>query len=98
MSQYVKYLVYYDVTDNKSRTKFSNALKDLGLIPIQKSVFYGDLKPPEARSISSLAKKFLNEETDSCFWFPCHLDLQKLRSCFGLKDFQYEEPDGFKVL
>ena len=37
---YVRYLVCYDIVDNKKRKKFADFLKDLGLIPLQKSVFY----------------------------------------------------------
>lgn len=44
MSIYVKYLVCYDISDTKIRKKFSDCLKDLGLVSLQESVFYGDLK------------------------------------------------------
>jgi len=39
MSIYVKYLVCYDITDGRIRKKFSDSLKDLGLVPLQESVF-----------------------------------------------------------
>lgn len=44
MSLYVKYLVCYDISNTRTRSKFFDFLKDLGLTPIQKSVFFGDLK------------------------------------------------------
>ena len=47
MGMYAKYLVCYDIVDNKRRKRFSDALKDLGMVPMQKSVFYGDLKGAE---------------------------------------------------
>lgn len=47
MSIYVKYLVCYDISDTKIRKKFSDCLKDLGLVSLQESVFYGDLKKTE---------------------------------------------------
>ena len=40
MSIYVKYLVCYDISDTKIRKKFSDCLKDLGLVSLQESVFY----------------------------------------------------------
>ena len=43
MSLYVKYLVCYDISNTRTRSKFFDFLKDLGLTPIQKSVFFGDL-------------------------------------------------------
>ena len=51
MSLYVKYLVCYDISNTRTRSKFFDFLKDLGLTPIQKSVFFGDLKTPEVRSL-----------------------------------------------
>lgn len=58
---YVKYLVCYDIVDNKRRKKFIDALEDLGLIRIQYSVFYGDLKPAEAKALVRSASTLLNE-------------------------------------
>ena len=37
MGMYAKYLVCYDIVDNKRRKRFSDALKDLGMVPMQKS-------------------------------------------------------------
>lgn len=95
---YVRYLVCYDIVDNKKRKKFADFLKDLGLIPLQKSVFYGDLKPPEARLLAATADDMLDETEDSCLWFPCHLTIERIRSCTGLKNFEYDLPDGNKLL
>lgn len=35
MSLYVKYLVCYDISNTRTRSKFFDFLKDLGLTPIQ---------------------------------------------------------------
>ena len=94
MSQYVKYLVCYDIPDNRTRARFASKLKDLGLIPLQKSVFYGDLKPAESKALSKIAKDMLDDDEDYCFWFPCHLNFTDMRSCIGYKNFKYDEPDG----
>ena len=59
MSLYVKYLVCYDISNTRTRSKFFDFLKDLGLTPIQKSVFFGDLKTPEVRSLKAAAEKWL---------------------------------------
>lgn len=56
MSLYVKYLVCYDISNTRTRSKFFDFLKDLGLTPIQKSVFFGDLKTPEVRSLKAAAE------------------------------------------
>ena len=39
MSLYVKYLVCYDISNTRTRSKFFDFLKDLGLTPIQKIRF-----------------------------------------------------------
>lgn len=39
MSQYTRYLVCYDIEDSKVRRRFFSFLKDLGLVPLQESVF-----------------------------------------------------------
>lgn len=95
---YTRYLVCYDIADNRKRKKFSDALKDLGLIPIQKSVFYGDLKPPESRLLGETAKEMLDETEDKCLWFPCHLSVERIRSCLGLSNFNYDPPDCNKFI
>lgn len=91
---YVKYLVCYDIVDNKRRKKFIDALEDLGLIRIQYSVFYGDLKPAEAKALVRSASTLLNSKEDKCFWFPCRIDIDQLKKCVGYANFKYEEPDG----
>ena len=60
MSLYVKYLVCYDISNTRTRSKFFDFLKDLGLTPIQKSVFFGDLKTPEVRSLKAAAEKWVH--------------------------------------
>lgn len=87
MSLYVKYLVCYDISNTRTRSKFFDFLKDLGLTPIQKSVFFGDLKTPEVRSLKAAAEKWLDASCDSCLYFPCHLKVEDIRKCFGLKHF-----------
>ena len=98
MSQYTRYLVCYDIQDSKVRRRFFSFLKDLGLVPLQESVFYGDLKPAEARSLGIRAAEMLDSSTDKCFWFPCSLDVDRMRTCVGYKLFVYEDPDGYGFL
>lgn len=98
MAMYTNYLVCYDIEDNKVRKKFYEKLKDLGLVPIQKSVFMGYLKPPEFVAVQDIAKNLLNEGTDSCLWFACSLSEDQVRSCLGLKNFTLEDPDGAVTL
>lgn len=98
MGQYVKYLVCYDVEDNKLRKKLADRLLDLGLVRLQKSVFYGDLKAPEVGAMKRAVRELLKEENDRCFWLPCRIDLDYLRKCVGYKDFVYDEPDDDRAI
>lgn len=90
---YVKYLVCYDIVSDKVRKKFTDALEDLGLVRLQYSVFYGDLNSAESRSLARTANELLDPKEDKCFWYPCRLDIEKLKQCVGYKNFQYSEPD-----
>lgn len=94
MSMYSKYLVCYDISNSRKRTKFSDSLRDLGLVPMQNSVFYGDLKPAEVHSLRRTAEELLDKETDKCFWFPCRLDPEQIKKCLGYETWNYLEPDG----
>lgn len=92
MSQYAKYLICYDVENNRKRKKLFDSLKDIGLVPIQKSVFYGDLKPPEFRDMKRSVTALL-DEGDRCLWIQCTLPAYLVRTCPGYENFSYIEPD-----
>ena len=98
MGMDANYLVCYDIVDNKRRKRFSDALKDLGMVPMQKSVFYGDLKGAEVSALARLASDDLDEAEDKCFWFPCHLEPEVIRQCLGYSGWDYKEPDGHGVI
>lgn len=94
MSSYSKYLICYDVTDNKIRKKLFDGLKDLGLKDIQRSVFYGDMKPAEFGAMKRLVNKLLDKESDHCLWVQCNLSEEAVRECFGYEHFKWVEPDS----
>ena len=56
-----EFLVSYDIEDTKQRTKLFNKLKDISLLPIQKSVFWGYLSKAELDFI----KRFMKDKLDS---------------------------------
>ena len=98
MGIYTKYLICYDIEENKVRKKFFDGMKDLGLIPIQQSVFYGDLNNAEFNAMKSLASELLNENKDKCLWIKCNLAESEIKGCVGYKEFEYDEPDGYKTI
>ena len=94
MSIYAKYLVCYDVSSNSRRKKFSDALKDLGLVPLQGSVFYGDLKLAEVQAWIRTAMELLDPKEEKCFWLPCRLEVKDIQKCIGYDDWSFAEVDG----
>ena len=81
-------LVSYDVESNKERKKLFEQLKDLGLQPIQKSVFGGFLNKAEERAVHRLFKS-LNGDNDRAF-----LVRAKLGEIIGKYGVGYQ-PDDF---
>ncbi len=63
---YNEVLVSYDITDTKQRTRLFNQLKDISLIAIQKSVFWGYLNKAEENSVKRLLREHC-EKTDKAF-------------------------------
>ena len=54
---YREVIVSYDIANSRNRTKLFNALKDAGLTPIQKSIFWGHVRKVEIRAIVRLLKE-----------------------------------------
>lgn len=93
MRIYSRYLVCYDVEDNKTRRKLYESLKDLGLVPVQKSVFLGDLNQAEIRSLDRLVRKLLDSGADRCFWIKSDLEENDLRLYLGYENFVLQRPE-----
>lgn len=53
-------------------------MKDLGLISIQKSVFYGDLNQAEFSAMKKVVLKMLDPESDKCFGPNVHCLIKSL--------------------
>lgn len=88
-------LISYDIEDNKNRKKLFDALKDLGLLPIQKSVFWGHLKEAEIKIIPHLFEKYCTKG-DKAFFVKTKLSEEILKNAFGytkeefeVKEFEY---------
>lgn len=98
MALYSRYLVCYDIADNKSRTRFTNFLKDLGLFPAQKSVFIGELNQAEINSLNRYAHENLDSATDKVFWIPSDIDIERLKKGIGYDNFQLIRADDSHVI
>lgn len=56
MAIYKEIVVFYDISDNKKRKKVFDKLKDLGLSPIQESVFWGYVLGSDYKAVLRLIK------------------------------------------
>jgi CRISPR-associated protein Cas2 len=98
MARYCNYLVCYDIEDNKKRRNFFRSLKDIGMVPLQKSVFWGELTQAEYQSMQRTAHDTLNPKTDKIFWVVTSLDELKLKQGIGYEHLNIIPPDGYKTI
>jgi len=54
--------VFYDIPDDRIRLKVADALKDYGLIRLQKSVFIGQLSRNRAEELSEYLRDLVGEK------------------------------------
>ena len=74
------YIVSYDISNSNNTTGLSKFLKEQGLIPIQKSIFFGELSPKGKESLVKESKKFFNNKKDSLLFIGlCCDDFSKFK-------------------
>ncbi|CAM3683377.1 CRISPR-associated endonuclease Cas2 [Parendozoicomonas haliclonae] len=89
-------LAAYDVTNNKNRNKLVDQLKDLGLVPIQKSVMWGYLSKAEQSAVMRIYEELL-EKTDRAFLIRANLTKQ-LNKFAGTVPTDIKEPQAYDIL
>ena len=94
---YSQVIVSYDIEDNKNRKKLFEELKDLGLKPIQKSVFWGYVMISEKQVIKRLFKKYCDIKTDKAFISNVNLD-KDLDNSFGYDEDDFKHPESFEII
>jgi CRISPR-associated protein Cas2 len=94
MRLFFEVIVTYDIEDNKNRKKLFEALKDMGLNPIQKSVFWGHLKMAEIKILPNLFDKHC-AKGDKAFFVRADLSDEILKNSFGHthEEFEVKEYD-----
>lgn len=95
-SMYSEIIVTYDIEDNKNRKKLFEELSDLGLKPIQKSVFWGHVLVVEKRVIISLFKKYCDKH-DKAIMSNVQLK-NNLDNSFGYSKDDFSHPNEFKII
>ena len=91
-------IVCYDVENNKIRTKLFDALRDFGLIPIQKSVFWGHVNNAEYKAIFREFNQKLNSTTDKAFVVKTRLKAHLQKSGFGYNDYDLPEWKDYETV
>ena len=91
---YSQVIVSYDIENNKNRTKLYEELKDIGLTPIQKSVFWGYLLVSEKRVVLELLKKYCNKD-DKAFLINTSLNIE---NCIGYTEKEFSHPEEFEII
>ena len=94
---YVQVLVSYDISDTKKRNKLFEALKDVGLKPIQKSLFWGYILPSEKRVIKELFKIYCDTKSDKALIINASLD-KAIEDTFGYEQEDFKHPSGFEIV
>ena len=73
-----KYIVVYDISDNKARVKLAELLQKKGLTRIQRSAFVGELSKSELKDLLRAARQLINEVSDVLHIIPiCRYDWSK---------------------
>lgn len=94
MTLFFEVIVSYDIEDNRNRKKLFEELKDMGLSPIQKSVFWGHLKLAEIKILPNLFCKYCSDG-DKAFFVKARLSSEIVKNGFGYtsKIFEIKEYD-----
>jgi len=91
---YSQIIVSYDIENNKNRNKLYEELKDIGLMPIQKSVFWGYVLVSEKRVILQLFDKYC-DKFDKAFLVNANIDIN---NSFGYKEDDFKHPEEFEII
>lgn len=97
MKLYREVLVAYDVEDNRRRNRLFKGLKDIGLQPIQLSVFWGIVLGAEEKAIQRLFQKELDRNEDRAFIIPVSVADNPRTGLFGYHVNPFEKPGRYDV-
>jgi len=91
-------IVCYDVTESRRRKKLFEGLKDIGLMPLQKSVFHGWLMLTDEKDVNLLFERVLDKETDKAFCIRTKLTDNFSINTFGHKPFEIQELKSYDTI
>ena len=97
MKLYREVLIAYDVEDNRRRGRLHKALKDIGLQPVQYSVFWGLILGAEEKAIQRLFRRELDRRKDKAFVIPVRASENSRTQIWGYVMDPFEKPERFDV-
>ncbi|MDN5847415.1 MAG: CRISPR-associated endonuclease Cas2 [Candidatus Nitrosocosmicus sp.] len=77
MNSVSTYYAFYDISKDENRNDIIKALKDIGFVRIQESVFCGSLSSQQKKDLIENIGRIIIEETDS------FLLILSCKQCFG---------------
>ena len=86
MNGYAKYVVCYDISDNRNRAKFYTEL-----------IFLGELNSSELKWLTKLASQHV-KSPDKCFWLQIPFDVNNFSKFPGYQEFKFIEHDGYDCI
>lgn len=95
--QYTQILVAYDISNDKKRRKLFEELKDMGLHPIQKSIFWGNIYIKDKENIIKLYNKYCDIKCDKVIMLNAPL-YENIEYCFGYNKKEFDQSRTFEIL
>lgn len=92
-----EYLLLYDISNTRNRTKLFNSLKDVGMHSIQKSVFWGLLNYAEYNMIVRLVESIFDKELDKILFVQTKLRSVKTFRSWGYSESDFMEPHAYII-
>ncbi len=96
MSLRKRFIIAYDISDNRKRNKIFNLLKDYNGNPLQKSVFECMLKKESLTELSEKIVAVIDRKEDSVIIFPLCKMCNDNKLSLGIKVFHV--PRDFLIL
>ncbi len=92
-------LVCFDVSETKRRNELIKKLKDIGLVRIQESVFWGYANQGEQNFITRYFSEILDKSTgDKAFIIPVDLSIDAKKNTFGYENMNWNLLSKYEIV
>lgn len=91
-------LVCYDIQDNKKRRRIAEDLKDLGLVHIQQSVFWGFITKAEESAVREICHLAIDPSRDRALLVRTDLSTNFSNKSFGYSEYELPNLTPYAVI